>query len=212
MITINLLPPAARQAAAHAQWMTLLPWRRIGLVAAGGLAFYSVGIVGWNQVQARAVSRLTREWDALQPDRARVEQAQTTLMTLRGRASALQALKHPDGQWAPRLNLLSDALVSGLWLTQVRFGVATTAAADGQPPPEATDQPAAPSAPILWLAGSALVKSKGEDAPVKRYLQRLQEHPAFAQWFRGIELKGIEHRQVGQEAVCDFGLVVSPRS
>lgn len=204
MIKINVLPPAARQAAAHAQ-LTAIPWRRIGLVTVGGLALYSVGVWGWNQAQARAVSRLTDEWNALQPDRARVEQVHAALMTARGRAAALKALKHPDGQWAPRLNLLSDALVSGLWLTQVRFGVVTPP--EG-PPSGPVAASAAPSAPILWLAGSALVRSEGEDAPVKRYLQRLQEQPAFARWFRGVELKGIEHRRVGQESVSDFGLVL----
>lgn len=207
MITINLLPPEARRAAVRSQWADL-PWPKIGAAALGVVLLHSVWVLGWGQLQARALGRLTAEWEALQPDKVRVERTQEVLAALQRRAAAVQALKDSQNQWAPRLNLLSDALVAGLWFTQLRFG--PVAAPEGQPT-EMTESggPPPPGPPVLWLAGSALVLPEGEDAPPKRYLQRLQAQPEFSRWFLGVELKGIEHRQAGAESVSDFGFVMT---
>ena len=187
MIRINLLPPELR--AAQTRRQVSLPWR---LWAKGALAF-GIGISCWllisNQLHAYGLKRLNAEWQRLQPDRARFEQAQESYQRLKKRAEVLSSVKASETRWAPRLNLLSDALVSEVWFRSLEY-------AQGQP---------------LRLEGSALVDSSGDSrAQVTQFLQRLKEQPEFHKWFRDVELKSVEHRQVRQEEIVDFTLLLSP--
>lgn len=203
MITINLLPPAVRRSAAHRS-LAALPWRPVGGGALGLLVVYSAWLLIGNHLQHRTLARLTAEWATLAPQQGTVERTRARLEAAQRRAAALQALKGPQARWAPRLNVLSDSLVAGLWFTGVQYGMPPEGS-EGQPP-----DPSLPTTPRLWVTGSAIVLAEGEDAPVKRLLQRVQSHPEFAQWFHSIELKGVEHRRLGQESISDFALMLVP--
>ena len=238
MIRINLLPPGARGAAARSQ-LVALPWRRIGLGAAGALVVYSVGLLGWNQVQAGALRAVTAEWEALQPEWAAFQKTQGALQALRDRVAVIQTLQRPEARWAPRLNLLTDALVADLWFTTLTCrttsgGEARAFLADefkGMPglewPQEMLPEAEAPSAtpggpntpsgasapaprPLMVLKGSAIAPAGDKGAPVTRYLQQLKEQPEFSRWFLDLELKDIASAKVQQEEVSGFVIALYP--
>lgn len=187
MIRINLLPPEARKTAAGQK--VSIPLRPIGLGAGGFVALLTVGLVVGNVWNAGRLSRLQQEWDQLQPQKAGLEQKQMLLKALQGQAGVLEQVKAPKGRWGPRLNLLSDAVVSQVWFTGLLI-------APGQP---------------VRLEGSALVSGSGESgAAVTKFLQRLKEQPGFHDWFSAVELQTVEHRQIGQEDVVDFAVLLTP--
>lgn len=231
VITLNLLPPG-RPARAAPAWLKKLPWKKLGIAAGGLLAVGSAWVLVAAQNQARSLARVRAEWEALQPERIRLEQQQATLRAFRNRESILSGLKAPEGRWASRLNFLSDAVVSDLWFTLLNFSASPKGElekflrAEGMEVPDlpmtpgteqSVDETGSPielsagGRPFVLLAGSALVSGKGQEGPpVSRFLQKIKEHPEFGRWFSGMELKGIRHRQVKSEEVSDFVLFFFP--
>ena len=188
MIRVNLLPPEARKAEPGAA--VAIPWKPLAMGAGGALALLTVALVAGNQWQAGRLQRLRKEWDQIQPQRAQLEEKQKHLQQLQGQAGVLEQVKAPKGRWAPRLNLLSDAVVPQVWFTSFKL-------APGQP---------------VRLEGSALVVSGSTErgAAVTKFLRHLQEQAGFPDWFSGVELKSVEHRQIKQEEVVDFAILLTP--
>ncbi len=208
MIRINLLPPERRRASPGVRFD--LPWRTIGLSSLALLGIYSGWLLIATGVQAHIAARLSAEWNALQPQRAQLETTQETLRALQERARVVQMMKAPATQWAPRLNALSDALVAQLWFTSLTFGPPEEPPRPPVPAKGARPAPVVSAAPVLLVSGSALVTADQAAAPVSRYLQRLKDSSGFARMFRDMELKDVQHHQVGQEDVSDFVMVLYP--
>lgn len=187
MIRINLLPPETRRRkVASAQ--VVVPWRSLGMGSAALLAFVSGCLPVSNKLQANALDRLTSQWEAMAPQQARLEETQAALAALTTRARKLQEIHSQESKWAPRLNLLSDALVANLWFRRMTVAEDRT----------------------MRLEGSAL--GGGTGAPVSRFLMRLKEHPDFSRWFRELTLGGLEHQEIKGEEVVEFTLFLAPRS
>lgn len=209
MIRINLLPPERRRAAPGVR--LILPWRTIVLGGLAVLGVYSGGLLIATRVQAHTAARLSTEWTGLQPQRTQLETTQGLLRALQDQAQMSQVMKAPSAQWAPRLNALSDALVAQLWFTELTYGPPEEKTPRPPPPPKGVRPlPAASAAPVVLLSGTALVTADQGAAPVSRYLQRLKESSEFTRLFRGVELKDVQHHQVGQEDVSDFVMVLYP--
>lgn len=227
MIRLNLLPPGVGAKAA-AFPLSDLPWRPIGIAALGLLVLYSGWIVFQNRILSGEVARLTAEWETLQPRRAQIDQTLAALHALQNREAALKTLKSPEGQWAPRLNLLSDCIVADLWFSGLLFRTAESAEITGflkrefpnmqfpdfEPQqvlnPDGTPvEPSAAWKPQVLLRGFSLVTTK-EGSPVSRFLKRLSEHPEFGRWFSGSELRDVGHSQVAQQEISEFSLLLYP--
>lgn len=188
MIRVNLLPPEARKAEPGAA--VALPWKPLAMGAGGALALLTVALAAGNQWQAGRLERLRKEWEQVQPRRLELEEKQKRFQQLQGQASVLERVKAPKGRWAPRLNLLSDAVVPQVWFTGLNL---------------------VPGEPVR-LEGSALVGSGSAEsgAAVSKFLQQLQEQAGFPDWFSAVELKSVEHRQIKQEEVVDFAILLTP--
>lgn len=210
MIKVNLLPAQVKRAQV-ALSLAALPWPQIGKTLGGLLALYSIWLVVDGQRQANTLRRLQAQWEELQPQWLKWKEVDAAFRALQNRAAVFQSLKAPEAQWAPRLNLLSDVLVSGLWFTQLRYRATPSSRETemGMSPDDPQTQ-ATPLTPLLELRGSALSASKEVAAPVSRYLQRLREHPEFHRWFKSLELKTVEHRQIDQYEVTNFEMVLAP--
>lgn len=190
MIRVNLLPPESRKAEPGAA--VAIPWKPLAMGAGGALALLTVALVAGNQWQAGRLDRLRKEWEHIQPQRTDLEEKQKRFQQMQGQASVLDQVKAPKGRWAPRLNLLSDAVAPQVWFTGLKL---------------------APGEPVR-LEGSALVVSASNErgAAVTHFLQNLQEQAGFPDWFSGVELKSVEHRQIKQEEVVDFAILLTPTS
>jgi len=123
MIKVNLLPQGTRRAGGPKLSVEQLPWKKIGLGVLGLLGFVSGLLLLSNALQGSALARLTAEMERLGPEKVRLEQAEVALRSLQSRTAAINALRAPEKQWAPRLNLFADSLVSDLWFTHLMFFV-----------------------------------------------------------------------------------------
>ena len=188
MIQINLIPPELRTARRAGSLQ--VPWRPIGLTAAALAVLLSVWFPAVNLLRAGGIARLRKEQQALEPQRQELEKLQKDFQRLKQRAEALQSVKGPQAQWAPRLMLLSESVIPQVWLTQLEYGQ------EGKG---------------LRLKGSALVVAGGDGrAQVTRFLQQLKEQPGFQDWFRNVDLESVEHRYLQKEEVADFVLLLEP--
>lgn len=227
MIRLNLLPPEARKAAGSSQLAALaaLPWRQIGIGVLALLVGVSAALAVSAQRQKAQANRLSAEWDSLQAGKVRLDQAQAALQALRNRDSVLKSLKAPEGQWAPRLNLLSDSIVVGLWFRGLLFRVTQVTEISqfvkeeasnlglgdfGVPTEPSGEESSAAFRPQVLLRGFSLVTAKGAGSPVSRFLQRLKENPQFSRWFTGVELMDVSHMEVGKQEVSEFAIILYP--
>lgn len=182
MIRINLLPEALRPRSA-ATWGRPEP-RKIGYALLGGCFVFSAGLLGWNSLLAGREARLKAAARALRPQETRWQELNETLGSLRDRDLAFAELKSPQKRWAPRLNLLSDALVPGLWFTSLEAGGGRVS-----------------------LRGTALADgSGGKRAAVGAFMKRLKAQPEFSRWFSAVDLVSVVHRQMAGREVVDFEL------
>lgn len=236
MIRINLLPPQMRRAAGPLLKLAGLPWREIGIGVGAILLLYTGRLLWMTHAQSQALAHLTAEWKALQPRQAKLQETRGRLNALKNRSTIMQGVKAPEQQWAPRLNLLSDSLVANLWFTRFAFRSVRGGEAgellseefkdliplEEQQPrrPEAVQKKGTAAATrgkpqpaeklFAVLEGSALVVGGDTQAPVSRFLQRLKENPEFGKRFGKVDLKNVSHRQVQQEEVSDFVVLLSP--
>lgn len=119
MIQINLLPQKDRLEAVA--FLKQMPWRRIGAGVLALLLFYSGWIFISNQHAQRQLKRYTEQWALLQDDVRQWDEVSAVLERKRRQATVSGTIDAPEALWAPRLNLLSDALVSGLWLIDMKL-------------------------------------------------------------------------------------------
>ncbi len=216
MIRINLLPPSARKSGEKLRLQ--IPLRKVGIFVFAFVVLYSGWILLACQIQGNAFKKLNAEWEKMKPEKSRLDKTETALRAFQNRTVVLKSLKTPESQWAPRLNLLSDSIVSHLWFVSLTYG--PTFASEGYGPTAKKPDVAKPAKaakkqpvqemPAIILKGSAFVTAQREGSPISRYLQRLKQHLEFKSRFWGLDLKTVEHRQVQREEISDFVIVLYP--
>jgi hypothetical protein len=119
MIRVNLLPPDARKSSSGLS--VNLPWKKAGAVLLAAVAVASAWLLIMTPIQSSRLNRLTLQWNKMKSERAQVEKVDAAVRAFQNRATMLKEVKAPGAQWAPRLNLLSDALVSKLWFHSLEY-------------------------------------------------------------------------------------------
>lgn len=194
MIKINLMPP--EMIAANSKKETVsVPWREIGIALVIGAVAVSVWLPFENVRRSRSLGRLRGECKEIESKKQRLTEVQQSVQHLQRQADALRVVKNKQAQWAPRLALLSEALVPQVWLTRLEY-------VQGKG---------------MTVQGTALVGSGGSgegevSGQVTKFFQQLREQPGFRDWFSNVELKSVEHRPIKEEEVADFVLLLTPTS
>lgn len=235
MIRIDLQPPKRKSDSASESILPQVPWRVIAVFLLAFCGISTAFLLVTTRIQAQNLRRLKKELATVSPKLKKVEEVEAATRALQNRSKIQQMLKSPEAQWAPRLNILSDSIVSKLWFTALKIELPVSekpkeatkpaqkktksppkskqTAASASSKAQKTEPPVPPAKPkpiLLVLEGSALVSSEGGGSPVNRYLQRLREHPDFSRWFKEVELKSVQQRQIKDDQVSDFVIVFYP--
>lgn len=186
-VTINLLP--GRPEGQRAPRLSFHLPRRIpkrvvitclGVVILGVAAVLLIGVM-----QRRTLTRLQSEWDTLNVQRLTLTKLQAEQAQLETRHAVLGRLVEAQTLWSQHLNLLSDAVADGIWLTRLVL----------EPPA------------TLMLEGTALEREGEGMQAISRMLTALQSNESFTSVFRQIKLQSVTTRTVGAIEVLDFVIV-----
>lgn len=182
MITINLLPESARKP----QTTSLQQFPRsplaIGLV--GGLIGVSVLLLGAKVILQARLRGLTATLQQQQPQKAQAEAVRASVTALRDRDELYQRLSRERSDWTQRLSALAEMTPDGIWLTDFAFD-----------PDEG-----------LALQGAAIGNGGEEMIRIRRFVQDLRSHPAFAALIKDVQIESIKSVLDGDVEIVKFAL------
>ena len=123
-----------------------------------------------------------REWDVSKPAKENVDKVIKELRELQVKQKAIQKITMEDRTlWAPKLNIISDKMDRGVWLTRMRL-------TDG----------------VFFIEGSAISKQGDEMINVHTFTGSLKNETAFLEKFSDLELGSIQRRYISKTEVADF--------
>lgn len=231
MITINLGPHVS---ITGERWrLPAIPPRRLAVMAAVALSVVTFGVTAWRHAQERALAQLTADWNQLRGPREELEATRATVALLERQETRLTQLRTSGIRWAPRLNLLSDAMVSGVWFTRLiveppdvkarpTAGAAKASRAASASAPKASSKSSSeaasrsktkgsarkgPAAPRLVVTGIALVPTGEQASPLGAMLESVKRQPQFSQYFEQVEVQSAGRGKIGRQDVTEFTLV-----
>lgn len=188
MIDINLVPEnlrkKKRQAAPSAPSKGLPKEVLIGII--GGSVFllvlFSLGIQAFITIKIAKRNELKKQSDEIAPGKKNVDQVKKELAEMKVKVKTYEdALGKQQLFVAPKLNVLSDSLPRGIWLTKV--------ALEGK---------------FFIIEGSAVSKTKTEISEIHALASSLKESKEFMANLKNLELDMIKARSVDNLSVADF--------
>lgn len=182
MLTINLLPQGARKPVhSPLQQFHRTPLFWLGII---GMAFTMLSPVLLIQMYRGQVRQLASKINALQPKKAEVDRLQQWLQTLQGQQAAFQHMRHGEGSWSRRLNILSDLTPDGVWFTEFDL-----------------DEERG-----LVIQGAAMSQGGAEMVAVGRLVSDLKAEPVFSSAVRDIQIESIKRVQEEGLELVEFTL------
>jgi hypothetical protein len=125
---------------------------------------------------------LKREWDVILPAKENVDKVIKEMRELQAKEKSIDKITAGSRiLWAMKLNILSDSIVRGVWLTRLRLNEGT-----------------------LFIEGSGISKQNDQILGVHTFTANLKNDKAFVDHFSGIELDSIQRRYIGKTEVADF--------
>ncbi len=126
--------------------------------------------------------QLKKEWDVLLPKKQEVEKVVNNMRAIKSKSDAI--INVTGGEviaWSPKLNIISDEIPRGVWLTKVAL----------------TDE-------MLFLEGSAISNNQDELINVHKFIANLTKQPKFLDHLYQLELGSIQRRAESNMDVADF--------
>ena len=125
---------------------------------------------------------LKRQWEVTIPARDNVDRVIKEIKELQTKQKAIEKITMEDRVlWAPKLNVISDKMDRGVWLTRIRL----------------KDR-------IFFIEGSAISKQGDEMNSVHTFTASLKNENAFLEKFSDLELGSIQRRYINKTEVADF--------
>ena len=187
MLKVNLLHDRARQSSLSSIEQfhrTPLMWLVVGAM----LVFVLVLLVPLG-IYRQQLHGLQAQIQTLQPKKLEVDRVQRFVRGLRAQQGAFRGMKQGGGQWAKRLNVLSNVIPDGVWLTELEL-----------------DQDKG-----LIIHGSAIGQGGSEMVSVGMLRSDLKEHPDFANAIEDIQIESIKRIQDKNIEIVQFTLACALR-
>jgi Tfp pilus assembly protein PilN len=182
MISINLLPESYRQPTVsplqefHRSPLALFVI--VILVGFAGLLFTGV------QMRQGALAGVNGKLQQLAAPKTAVDELNVLVRELRDQRTVFERLSHARSQWAHHLNVLSDVVPEGVWLTDLSLD------------PDRG----------LVIQGSALAQGGQEMLRITRLVEGLKGDKEFGQVLQNVQIESIKRMKEEQIDVVEFTL------
>ncbi len=188
MIDINLMPPSARKKTVSSVLSAFylgIPQEIFIGVGAGFISLLllvHLVLLGAWMIKGVVVSSYRAQWQAVLPDKNRIDVLGNEIKDLKKKIDGLTALTSTKATgWSRKLNIISDSLVSGLWLRRVNIDMK-----------------------ILTIEGTVISKNQSEIAAVGAFVDNLKKDLFFMQDVLSLEVGSIQRAKQGSTDVANF--------
>jgi len=183
LITINLLPEGSRKPRPSS--LQQFPRSPLALLVAGVLVGLWVLLGGTRLVLQTRVKTFTAHLERQQLQKSAADALQSSVQDLRQQYALYERLNRDRSDWAKRLEALAEVTPEGVWLTHLAFD-----------PSKALD-----------VEGAAVGRGGEEMARIRRFVEGLKAHPAFASLIREVQIESIKSVFDGDIEVVKFDVV-----
>ncbi|MCM8813454.1 MAG: hypothetical protein NC924_05920 [Candidatus Omnitrophica bacterium] len=196
MITINLLPPEykQRQAAARKQ----VPLNLLLLSISAVLLVLVLIISALNINNAFALKAVSGRLGDLTAQNAAVTEVRRKLESLRATTALFEPLRKPPFYWSEKMNLLSNAMIPGVWLRLLTLEKKMISDASSG----ATNAIA-----YLKIEGTAYAAGGKEMSVISEVVRNLRAQETFVRDFKKLDVEGFLRREIGGIEVMDFTVI-----
>lgn len=191
MIEINLLPEEMRKVKLIRE-MRFLNKKSL-IIGLGCLVLFHIFLCTLAASSERRMVRLEQNWQDMGSQRKIIMALKQELSEINKKIPLIEGLISNRILWSEKLNLISNLLVGGVWLTNLSLVEKQVSTAE-------TSQ-------LLIIKGSAASRTQEEPALIGKFMQNLKEETVFARDFEEIELGPIKKRRIGKTEVMDFILI-----
>ena len=208
MIEINLLPEEFRKKESFLTKIDFssfslkaLPVIPIAIVVIGFLVLVQVLVLLMNIYFQTMLTSLTKTYAMVEPDKKVADALKAQTDTIHKKIGAIDDLMGKRFSWAKKLNTLSDAMIPGIWLTDLNY--------DERPVEKsgivAASKGKGPGLPgTLTLTGYAAGSGEQGAGLVGKLIKNLKDSEEFYSDFNQIELVSIKSSKVKDQEVMNF--------
>ena len=165
---------------------------KLFLTILGCLVLFHLFLYTATVINSRRLDALQRNWQNLSSKRAEIDRLKGELTEINRKIPLIEQLISNRLLWSRELNIISDLLITGIWLNELSLEKQKTA----------KDM----VSESLIIRGSAASRTKDEPALIGRFMQNLKDDSVFSANFT-VELGPIKKRLIGQTEVMDFILI-----
>jgi len=215
MIEINLLPEETKKKK-HSAAKTDVSAMSIPILQIVGIAARAAGVILIIQLILLVVGAMSGatfkslgiEYKDILPKKQETEKLKIRVGTMNKKVGSINELMVRRFSWEKKLDALSDAMTSGIWLTELKYDEKLTDASnpvDTDPTKKKLGQ-AGENALVRYLILSGAASSMGEEgtALIGRFIKSLKDDPAFYSDFSDIELGTIKREKMDDQEIMTF--------
>ncbi|MBN1526906.1 MAG: hypothetical protein JW919_04910 [Candidatus Omnitrophica bacterium] len=220
MIDINLLPKAKKKPMRRAGPgidlsgfdLQNLPLMKIIIASIAFLAVFQLILLLTGAVCKLNLGLLEKSYSRIATQKKEADALKADVLSMGGKAQAIDELMVKRLSWAKKLNDLSDAMTPDVWLTDLEYGEKTVNRQLATPARIFKDEfgrerrldTEKVTVPYIVLSGY-VSSSKGEGAAsIGRFIKSLKSHKGFFADMSDIELGNIKAAKVEDQDVMSF--------
>ncbi len=145
-------------------------------------------------VSSAQLASVTKEYDAIQPDKKIADALKAKVVDINKRSGAIDELMIKRFSWARKINLLSDCMTPGIWLSELYY--------DEEPVQGSAKKAAMPG--TLVISGYASGVGEQGAALIGKFIKSLQDDKGFYSDFTGVDLVSTKSGKVDNQDVMSF--------
>jgi hypothetical protein len=199
VIKINLLPQELRKKPPLFSGLDFkgidiksIPILKIAAGIGAGLALIQFAVFLFGVISSIELASIARKYDAVLPEKKEADILKAKVADINKRASAIDELMVKRFSWASKINLLSDCMTPGIWLSDAYY--------DERPVPgRKTAMPGA-----LVISGYASGAGEQGTALIGKFIKSLQDNRDFYSDIASVDLVSTKSDKVDKQDVMSF--------
>lgn len=199
MIEINLLPHELRKKPSLFSGIDFkgidiksIPTLKIAAGIGAGLVLIQLAVFLIGIISRVELASITKKYDAILPEKKEADILKAKVADINKRSGAIDELMVKRFSWARKINLLSDCMTPGIWLSELYY--------DERPVPgKKTAMPGA-----LVISGYASGVGEQGAALIGKFIKSLQDNKDFYSDVASVDLVSTKSDKVDKQDVMSF--------